>query len=150
MVKVAGKPVVGHIVDRLLVAGIDKIIVNLHYLPEKIPEYLGDKALYYYEPVLLGHDGTIKALRKWLQDDMFFVINGDTLSDIDYKKMLNHHKPGTITVYMDAYRAAGVFLYDKEYFTNSDLPINPYRQKGSFWMDIGTPERLEKAQEVFK
>ena len=113
MVKVGGKPVIGHIVDRLRASGITQIIVNLHYLPQKIPEYLGDKVLYYYEPILLGHQGTIHALHEWLNEGKFFVINGDTLSDVDYLRMLKSHKKGMRTIFMDEHRAAGVFLYDK-------------------------------------
>ena len=146
MIKVGSKPVVGHIVDGLRAAGINKILTKIHYLPFKIPEYLGDKTLYYYETVLKSHVESIKSLKDWLQGDSFFVINADTLSNIDYKDMIKKHKNGTITALMDEWRCAGTWLYDKEYFTNPSIPVIPYRPKGLFWLDIGVPSRLKEAK----
>lgn len=145
MIKVGSKPVIGHIVDNLYKAGVKQIIVNIHYLPEKIPEYLGDRVLYYYEPILLGHKGTIKALRDWLDDD-FLVINADTINNLDYKKIIKYHQKGTITVLMDEWRAAGTWIYPYEYFDNPQVEVRPYRPKGLFWMDIGTKEKLKEAR----
>lgn len=149
MIEIAGKPVIGHIVDNLRLTGIDQIIINLHYLPEIITNYIGSKALFYYEPVLLGHEKTISALSEWLRDDDFMVINGDTLNDVNYASMIANHKSGTITALMDEWRCTGTWIYSKEYFTNKNLPVMPYRPKIN-WFDIGTPERLKKAREYYE
>ena len=150
LIKVGSKPVIGHIVDKLYDSGITQIIVNIHYLPHKIPEYLGDRVLYYYEPVLLGHEGTIKALKSWIEMDDFMVINTDTLSNIDFLDMMKFHEDGTITVLMDIWRAAGTWIYPAEYDREKDFTVRPYRPKDLFWMDIGKPERLKEAQEMYE
>ncbi len=148
LVKVANKPVIEHIIDRLNLHGIHQIIINTHYLAEAITEEMESKALYYYVPQLLGHKGTIYALKEWLQDDDFMVVNADTLSDVNYSEMMQNHKEGTITVYMDEWRAAGTWIYSKDYF-KGELPVIPYRPHSN-WFDVGTPERLAEAKEFYE
>ena len=150
LIEVGGKSVIEGIIDRLHIHGITQIIVNLHYLPTVISERILSKALYYYEPKLLGHDGTIHALKDWLHNDDFFVINGDTISNVDYTEMISQHKPATISALMDQWRAAGTWIYSKEYFDNKDLPVIPYRPLGLEWMDIGTKDRLKEAKAFYK
>lgn len=150
MIEIAGRPVIEHILTRLSIHGINDIIVNLHYLSGIIPEYLGNRVLYYYEPRLLGHEGTIRALHNWLSsEESFFVVNGDTISDVDYTAMIQFHQKGTITSYMDEWRSAGTWIYSREYFINKDISVRPYRQRNSIWYDIGTPERLEEARKYY-
>ena len=150
MIDINGRPVIEHILTRLNIHGIHDIIINLHYLPGVLTDYLGNRVLYFYEPRLLGHDRTIEALKSWLlPDDVFMVLNGDTINDLNYTTMINAHKPNTITVFMDEWRAAGVWIYSKEIFTNKNLSVIPYREK-CFWADVGTIERLEEARKYFE
>lgn len=145
---VGGRTVIEQIIDNLHIHGITQIIVNLHYLPTVITERINNRALYFYEPRLLGHDGTMHALEKWLDDD-FFVINGDTISNVDFSKMRTYHKEKTISVLMDNWRCAGTWLYSKEYFQDKTLPVIPYRPENLEWHDIGDPERLRIAKEFY-
>ncbi len=148
LVDINGKPLIEHIMTRLALHGLTEVIVNLHYLPELLPAYLHERALYYYEPKLLGHRKTIMALRHWLQDDDFMVINADTITDIDYTDMMLFHRGHgpSITSAMDEYRATGTWIYSKEVF-HRILPLNPYRRDFT-WIDAGTPERLEEARKL--
>lgn len=148
MIEIGNKSVLEHIVDRLIQQGIDQIIVKVHYLPEKIIKTMGDRVVYYYEPVLFNWDETLKNLKNWLQDDDFLLINGDTISEVDYREMIVKHQSGTITALMDEWRAMGTWIYPKEYFTKSNLSIHAYRPKVS-WFDVGTPARLEAARKHF-
>ena len=150
IIEVGGKTILQRIVENLYSHSIYQIIINCHYLPLIITEKIGNGALYFYEEYFLGHEWTISALKKWLEGDSFFVINGDTISNVDFSDMLKQHKKGTISVLMDNWRAAGVWIYPKEYFKNKEIPIVPYRPNGLVWFDVGTPERLEKAREYFK
>jgi len=150
MIDVGGKPVIEHILTRLADHGIRDVIVNLHYLPHILTDYLGGRVLYYYEPRLLGHHKTIMALKNWLvQESSFMVINGDTISDVDYTEMSMFHKPDTITAYMDEWRCAGTWIYSSSYFVNQSLSVRPYRQDKSVWFDVGTVPRLEEARRYF-
>ena len=148
LIEVGGRPIIDHIITRLNLAKVYEIIVNLHYLSPQITRYLGDRVLYYYEPKLLGHKGTIMALRDWLTED-FMVINGDTLSNVDYSQMIKLHKKGTITVAMEEWRSIGTWIYSSEYFENPSIPVIPYRWANCIWFDIGTPERLKEARKFY-
>ena len=149
-IEIAGKTVLQRIIDNLHQHGIYQIIANCHYLPLIITAKTGVNCLFFYEEILLGHDGTISALKSWLEGDDFFVINGDTISNVNYTEMKQQHKRGTINVLMDNWRACGTWIYPKEYFTNKDISIVPYRPAGLVWWDIGTKERLKKAREFFR
>lgn len=149
LIQIGEKSVLEHIIDRLNNQGITQIIVKVHYLPEQIIKKIGDKALFYYEPVLFDWKETVKKLKEWLENEDFLLINGDTINELNYNEMQCYHKPGTITALMDDWRSAGTWIYPKEYFHTIDLPIRPYRPPNLNWFDIGQPERLEAAREHF-
>lgn len=150
LMKIGEKTILQHIVDRLYKHGLTEIIIKTHYLPEQIMEGIGDKALYYYEPVLFDAQESLKNLSNWLAGEDFMVINGDTISEVDFTRMLNTHLPRTITAFMDADRCAGVWIYPEEYFEAEEpWPIIPYRPHVA-WFDCGTPERLQAAKEHFE
>jgi NDP-sugar pyrophosphorylase family protein len=150
LLEIGGKPILTHIIDRLNLHGIHDIIVNVHYLPDMIPSKQESRALYYYEPRLLGHKGTVYALKDWIKDDFFFVINGDTLSNVNYSEMVNLKEEDKILALMEENRCAGTWLYPPSYLTNSELPIKPYRPTDLSWFDCGTKERLKKAKEFYE
>lgn len=148
IIPIGNTSVLEHTVKRLKKAGIVQIIVKVHYLPDKIMERLGENVLYYYEPLLFPHFETIKNLEPWLTGEEFLVINGDTISDVNYEEMISLHKFGTITALMDEWRCAGTWVYSSTVFSNSKPPVIPYRPKLT-WFDTGTPERLRLAKEHF-
>lgn len=146
MIKVAGKPVLEHLVDHLNEFGITEIIVNLHYKPEKIYKYFGTRLLYFYEPKLLGCMRTIDALRQWMTKD-YIVMNGDTLTDVDICQMYQFHKftKARETAFIDDGICAGTWIYSR--FLPGRIA---YYEAGSYWQDIGTPEGLKKAREHYE
>lgn len=148
-IEIGGKTVLQRIIDNLHSHGIYKIIVNCHYLPMIITEKINGNCLYFYEERLLGHDGTVSALKGWLDDD-FYVCNGDTLSTINYTDMWTNHKSGTISAAMESWRCIGTWLYSKEYFNDPAIPVIPYRPAGLVWHDVGDPIRLQKAREYYE
>ena len=150
LIEVAGKPVLQHIIDRLNLHGIYQIIINTHYLPVHINKAIETRALYYHVPRLLGHKGTIYALKDWIKDDYFFVINGDTLSNVNYTEMINLKRENEILALMDENRCAGTWLYPPKFLENSNLSIRPYRPNDLVWYDIGTRSRLKEARKYYE
>jgi N-acetyl-alpha-D-muramate 1-phosphate uridylyltransferase len=94
MLLVAGKPIIGHVLDRLIEAGVRQVVVNLHYLPEKLEAYLHSlknpaiKTI--HEPVCLETGGGVRnALSLLPHDAPFYVCNGDLIwEDIEGQKSL--------------------------------------------------------------
>ena len=73
--------------------GIDEIIICTGYKQEMIENYLvtrklGLKIKYSIEKLPLGTGGAIKKAGKMIDDKSFFVLNGDTITNLDLKKLI--------------------------------------------------------------
>ena len=84
LVPVAGKPLIDHVLDRLAAAGVERAVVNVHYLADLIERHLsGRKAPRITisderKELLDTGGGVVKALRE-LGACPFFHVNSDTL-----------------------------------------------------------------------
>mgnify|MGYP001822353061 CR=1 FL=1 len=83
MVRVAGKPLVDHALDRLADAGVARAVVNVHYLADALEAHLGNRAA---PKVMISDErgelletggGMIKA--KPHLPDPFFCLNADNI-----------------------------------------------------------------------
>jgi mannose-1-phosphate guanylyltransferase/mannose-1-phosphate guanylyltransferase/phosphomannomutase len=93
MVPVLDRPVMAHIVDLLDRHGFADVIANLHYFPDTIRDYFGDRLEYRYEEELLGTAGGVRNCADFLtQDGAFLIISGDALTDIDLRAMEQRHR----------------------------------------------------------
>src|SRR5918998_5923010 len=119
MVPVLDRPVMAHIVNHLNRQGFDDLIANLHYFPNSIKNYFGDRLTYSYEEELLGTAGGVRNVAEFFGDDPVLIISGDALTDIDLNKLLErHHSAGgiaTLTVkkVLDT-REYGVVIHDAD------------------------------------
>lgn len=97
MVDIGGKPILEHIITRAREQGFKKIIISIYYLGHVIKEYFGDGAqfdveiTYIEEEQPLGTAGALSLLSPNPNLDLF-IVNGDLLTDINYKEMLQFHK----------------------------------------------------------
>lgn len=97
LVPIANKPVIEHIIENLKEYGFDDIVINLHYLPHKITERLGQgekwgvNIRYSYEEEPLGTAGGVKKNQDFF-DGTFLVIGADDLCDIDLGRVLAFHQ----------------------------------------------------------
>jgi mannose-1-phosphate guanylyltransferase len=119
MVPVLDRPVMAHIVNLCERQGFDQLVANLHYFPDTIRDYFGDRLEYRYEEELLGTAGGVRNVRDFFGDDPAVVISGDALTDIDLNKLVERHRSaggiGTLTVkQVDDTREYGVVLHDGE------------------------------------
>ena len=119
MVPVLDRPVMAHIVDLLDRHGVTDVIANLHYFPDTIRDYFGDRLSYRFEEELLGTAGGVRNCADFFGDDDFLVISGDALTDLDLDALLARHKEAggvaTLTVKrVDDTREYGVVLHDDD------------------------------------
>ena len=88
-IPVAGDPLIRRIIAWLVSQGVDDLVLNLHHRPETIASVVGDgrdlgaRVRYSWEPRLLGSAGGPRLARPLLGAGTFFIINGDTLTDVD-------------------------------------------------------------------
>ena len=99
-VPVNGEPLAQRVSRWLAAHGIVEQIFNLHHHPATVAAVLGDGAAlgvrirYSWEPVVLGSAGGPRHALPLLADGdsrYFFIVNGDTLTDVDLDAMLHSH-----------------------------------------------------------
>lgn len=96
MLPVGGRPLLEHTVERLTAAGVRKVSVSTHYLPEKIIEHFGDGSKfgvnmrYVQEDKPLGTGGALTLLGDI--DQTTLIINGDIVTDLDFQAMAQFHR----------------------------------------------------------
>jgi MurNAc alpha-1-phosphate uridylyltransferase len=187
---VAGKPIIEHTIEQLVIAGFTDLVINHAHLGAQIAQRLGDGqalgATIQYSPEgeqgLETAGGIINAL-PLLGDEVFLVVNGDIATDFDFATLKNipvdlahlvlvpnpaHHPEGDFGINnaglvdeqaQEQLTFSGIGLYSPKLFHG--LPVGSRklgpllrqaiaRQRVSgqkhtgFWLDIGTPERLQE------
>lgn len=119
MVPVLDRPVMAHIVGMLERQGFDELIANLHYYPDTIRDYFGDRLAYRLEEELLGTAGGVRNVADFFGDDPIVVVSGDALTDTDLNALVERHRSAgsiaTLTVkkVVDT-REYGVVLHDRD------------------------------------
>jgi mannose-1-phosphate guanylyltransferase/mannose-1-phosphate guanylyltransferase/phosphomannomutase len=111
MVPVLDRPVMAHIVDLLERHGIEEIVANLHYFPDPIRDYFGDRINFRFEESLLGTAGGVRNCADLLGDGTFLVISGDALTDIDLGSLLERHRSSGAIATLAAKRVADTREY---------------------------------------
>ena len=97
MVPVLNKPFIEYIIRHLSHHNISEIILAIGYKPDHITEYftdekqLGTKLVYSIETGPMGTAGAVKNAEPYI-DDVFFALNGDVFTDLDFTDMLRFHK----------------------------------------------------------
>jgi NDP-sugar pyrophosphorylase family protein len=97
MVPVMNMPFLERTLRRLKEAGIEDVILPAGYLPEAIRSYfrdgkdLGLRIRYVIEETPLGTAGALKNVEQYI-DGPFFVLNGDVLTSLDLRAMLDFHR----------------------------------------------------------
>ena len=119
MVPVLDRPVMAHIVGALERQGFDEIVANVHYYPETIEGYFGDRLDYRLEPELLGTAGGVRNVADFFGDEPVVIVSGDALTDTDLNGLLERHKAAggiaTLTVKKVAdTREFGVVIHDSD------------------------------------
>jgi len=140
-IPVAGEPMVRRIGRWLAAAGVTDVVLNLHHLPATLTSVVGDgsdlglRARYSWEqPVVLGSAGGPRQAMSLIdadRTDAFFIINGDTLTDVDLHALADAHasaasqsgsRPSVtlaLTPNRDPLRYGGVRLDDESRVTGS-------------------------------
>ena len=90
LLKVRGKPLIEHQIEKLVAAGVSGIVINHFYLGDMIEAALGDgsrfgvEISYSRESTRLDTAGGIIKSLPQLQDDCFIIVNADIWTDFDF------------------------------------------------------------------
>ncbi|ACK49637.1 nucleotidyl transferase [Methylocella silvestris BL2] len=84
MIKIGGKPMIDHMLDRFARAGTRRAVVNVHHLADQIESHLASRAdleiiISDERDELLDQGGGIAKALPWLGSEPFFMCNTDAL-----------------------------------------------------------------------
>jgi dTDP-glucose pyrophosphorylase len=90
LLKIGTKPIIEHVLDRLIKFGVNNFQISINYLGEKIVDFFKDGLLknvninYINEFKKLGTIGSV-SLANEFNNDYILIINSDVLTNIDYE-----------------------------------------------------------------
>ena len=96
LVTINGNPLLGIWLEKLFCAGVDRVLINTHYLSHIVEDFV-DQSEYkskvdlFHEPVLLGTAGTLLACNKFIDDGPVFLAHADNLSNFNVLDFINAH-----------------------------------------------------------
>ena len=127
LVEIAGRPLLDYWFDCFAEAGLHRILVNNHHIPDKVRRYIERlkqttdlQVRETFEPTLLGSAGTITANRAFADDaEEVIIIYADNLTDIDLRNLLffhrSHSDPLTMVLFHTRHPSkCGIAELDKE------------------------------------
>lgn len=143
MLNVANRPMLDYCFAQLNYYGIADVTLTLAYLPKKITDWVqGYKEMvkhYSVEEMPLGTAGGVKNASQHLSD-VFVVVSGDGLNNIDLNKMYDKHIRSGADVTMAVTQSDTPWLYGvvehqngyvKEFFEK------PQNMSGKRWINTG-------------
>src|SRR5688572_751691 len=81
LVPIGGKPLIDHVMDRLVEAGVERAVINVHWKGELIRQHLAGRSdiamAFSEEPTLLETGGGIVKALPLLGDQPFYSVNAD-------------------------------------------------------------------------
>lgn len=95
LVQVGGKPLIEYAFDKLRLAGVCDVVVNVHYLPEQVEAYVADAAndlnviISDERAQLLETGGGLVKALPHIQGEPFFCINSDAIWTDDHVDALS-------------------------------------------------------------
>ena len=205
MALINNRPFLEYQINYLKKYNINRIILSVGYKKNIISDYFKDnfngiEIVYAVEDKPLGTGGGIKNALKFLKSDFAFILNGDSLFNVNLTDFYNFHKNnkskisialrclddvgrfGSVEINNNneiinfaekkdrkgkGYINGGIYLFDKKYFLNLDMPEKFSIEKDFFekiikkekvfgflsddyFLDIGIPDDFIKAQDDFK
>jgi len=125
LVPIHGKPLLDYWLDLLLGSGIECVLVNTHYLPDAVRDFVAlspwqARISLVHEQQLLGTAGTILHNSAYFKEGAFLVAHADNLTRFDVNSFLERHKqrPAGVEITMmtfdtDAPQTCGIVEEDE-------------------------------------
>jgi len=158
MLNIGDKPILEHVIDRLIDYGVINIYISVKYLAEQIIEYFGDgsnkgiKIQYIHEDTPLGTFGAVSLLNlNECEYEHLLVMNSDLLTNIDFEDLYLHclNEAADFTVASVPYKINIPYaILEAEYGIIKRLSEKPsytyYANAGIYMFKASLIEQLEK------
>lgn len=122
LVPVGGKPLIEHVLTKLIAAGFNRIVVNVHHFAPMIKgwlaghEFNGVEILVSDESdMLLDTGGGLKkAAKLFCPDAPVLIHNVDILSNVDLRKLYDTHADNDATLVVSRRQTSRYLLFDRD------------------------------------
>ena len=116
MAPVAGRPFLAWILDRLVEAGFDRVVLAVGYRHDAIRDHFGEAyrglpLRYSVEDRPLGTGGALRLACGQVHDDAVFVLNGDTFVELDHRAMRSAHDAANAALSIAVHRVDDTARY---------------------------------------
>jgi N-acetyl-alpha-D-muramate 1-phosphate uridylyltransferase len=127
LLRLGGKPLIDHTLDRLAVAGVETVVVNAHWKAERLEAHLAARSgrvprtILRREAALLETGGGVKAALDALGPAPFFVVNGDAF-------WLDGPRPALdrLAAAFDPEKVDGVLLVHRTFQVHADVGMGDF------------------------
>ena len=99
LVKVAGKPLLQWVIEWLKENGVSNLVIGVAYLKEMVMRHLGDGHRFGVNITYSKHtveggtgEGFRLAISRYVNDRIFFALNGDQITDLRLTQLLRTHR----------------------------------------------------------
>jgi glucose-1-phosphate thymidylyltransferase len=121
LLNVAGKPIIGHIMDKLIETGVESATVVVGYMGDKIREYItsnyGLQVDFVEQEERLGLGHSIYIARHTLPSEPVLIILGDTIFDVDLIPVLHQNESALGVKLVDDPQRFGIAEVENGYIT---------------------------------
>lgn len=157
LLNVAGQPIIGHILDKIIADGFDEATIIVGYLGDQIREYVRKHFTIRVDFIDQSEpEGLAQAIylaRHTFSTDPILIILGDTIFDVDLKPVLQSRCTSIGVKKVDDPRRFGVVeLHDGKIGRLVEKPENPTSNLaivGLYWIE--KPRLLEECiEELFR
>ncbi len=160
LVALAGRPLLAYWLDICRDAEVDEVLINGHYLAEKVANYLSSIQSEYdfpnhfvYEKQLYGTGGTLREQYNFVKDEeYFFFCHGDNFSNINISDFCRFHEEKDTELSVALFRSevpkqcgiAEEIAEDGRIIRFTEKPENPKSDLASAAIFLMSPELIQK------
>ncbi|MBI4546905.1 MAG: NTP transferase domain-containing protein [Ignavibacteriae bacterium] len=150
LLNVAGKPIIGHILDKIIADGFDEATIIVGYLGEKIREYVQSayniKVDFIEQEERKGLAHAIYLARGVFSHEPVLIILGDTIFDVDLKPVLRDRFTSIGVKHVEDPRRFGIAEmrdgFVSRLIEKPEHPTSNYAIVGLYW--IQRPKLMEE------
>lgn len=143
LLNVGGKPIIAHIIEKLLDEGVDKATFVIGHLGEKIEEYIKNnysqlKSNFVEQREMEGLGHAIYTAIPTFDDKEIFIILGDTIFDVNLKDVFSKKQNALGVKTVDDPRRFGVAVledgYIKKLIEKPQIPVSNLALVGLYYI----------------
>lgn len=143
LLTVAGKPIIGHILDKIYEEGIDTATIIVGHFGDMVEEYVRSqhknlKVNFIVQDELLGLAHSIYVAKDTFDEEPIFIILGDTIFDVDLKDVLKSNYTALGVKQVEDPRRFGVAVIKEKFIERlvekADPPISNLALVGLYYI----------------